>query len=332
MEATAMLNNPTDSVDISFASYLAAREKTSKGHTISGVPDYAFDLDIEMRRRINAIPGITRFFKAITETYMPYYRQELSMHGVLCGPNQYPEIHEMGAECARRLGIGIPQIYVKFDVVLNAYTYALENTEPIIVVTSPIVERFSPGELKTVIGHECGHIHNLHGVYNVAAEVILQAVSGGASAIPGLSAVVAFATTGVRIMFKDWSRCAEITSDRAGLICSDSVRDAVMVDAKIAMGGGEALKDINIDEYLKQIDTTQSTVGRYMEVLNTHPLLHKRILATKLFSQSDVYHQWRPDQKTPDTHTLPKAEIDRRCREFISVFKKAKKQKGAPVK
>ena len=329
MEATATFSNPTDSVDISFASYLAAREKASREHTIGGVPDYAFDLDIEMRRRINAIPGIAGFFKAITENYIPFQRQQLNMQAVLCGPNQYPEIYEMGADCARTLGVGIPQIFIKYDVVMNAFALAVENTEPIIVLNSPIVERMSPGELKTIIGHECGHLHNLHGVYNVASNVILEAVSGGAKAIPGLSLIVGFLTMGVQLMFKDWSRCAEITCDRAGLICCGDVKDAVMVNAKLAMGGVDALKNINIDEYLKQIDTTQSTVGRLMEIEATHPLAHKRILATKLFSRSDLYCQWRPDQKTPDTQTLPKTEVDRRCREFISVFKKAKKQKGA---
>ena len=329
MEATAILNNPTDSVDINFARYLAAREKTSKEHTTGGVPDYAFDLDTEMRRWINAIPGITRFFKAVTESYIPYYRQQLSMGAVLCGPNQYPEIHDMGADCARRLGIGIPQIYVKYALEMNAFAIAVENTEPIIILHSPLVERMTPGELKAVIGHECGHLHNLHGMYNTAAEVILSVTAGGAGAIPGISQIVGLLTAGVRLMFKDWSRCAEITCDRAGLICAGNVKDAVMVDAKLAMGGADVLKDINIDEYLKQIETTQSTVGRFMEIENTHPLSHKRILATKLFSQSDLYYQWRPDQKTPDMQILPKTEVDRRCREFISVFKKAKKGASA---
>jgi Zn-dependent protease with chaperone function len=254
------------------------------------------------------------------------------MQAVLCGPNQYPEIHEMGADCARRLGIGIPQIFVKYDVVMNAYALSIEDAEPIIVLQSPIVERMTPGELKTVIGHECGHIHNLHGVYNVAAEVILNATAGGAGAIPGLSAIIGLLTVGVRLMLLDWSRCAEITCDRAGLICGGSARDAMMVNAKLAMGGAEVLKDIDIDEYLKQIDTTQATVGRLMEIANTHPLSHKRILAAKLFSRSDALFAWRPDMKTPETQILPKAEVDRRCREFISVFKKAKKRKEGAAK
>jgi Zn-dependent protease with chaperone function len=329
---TAAISNPTDSVDISFASYLAAREKAGKEHMIGGVPDYAFDLDLEMRRRINAIPGIFRFFKAITENYMPWFRQQLNLGAVLTGPNQYPDIHEAGVDCARRLGIGIPQIYVKYDVQMNAYTYAVEDSEPLIVLHSAIVENMTPGELKTIIGHECGHIHNNHGIYNIAAEVLFGAAAGGASVIPGLSAAVALLTAGFRIMFMDWSRCAEITCDRAGFISGGDLKDAMMVNAKLAMGGIDALKDINIDEYLKQIDVSQATVGRFMEMMNTHPVSHKRILATKLFNQCDLFYKWRPDLKTPDTQVLPKTEVDRRCREFIQIYKKAKDRKGDAAK
>jgi Zn-dependent protease with chaperone function len=322
--------NPTDSVDISFGKYLAARERAGASHMTGGVPDYAFDLDLEMRRRINAVPGIFRFFKAVTENYVPFQRQQLTLTGVRTGPNQYPEIHEMGVECARRLGIGIPQIYIQYDVQMNAFAVSVEDTEPIICLTSAIVQAMTPGELKSVIGHECGHIHNNHGIYNIAADVLTTGAAGGIAAIvPGLAAVMSLITAGVRIMFLDWSRCAEVTCDRSGMICSDDPKDAFMVNAKLGFGGGSALADINIDEYLKQTGDTQATVARFMEIANTHPVSHKRILAEKLFLQSDLFFQWRPEFKTPDTNVMPKAEVDRRCREFISVFKKAKKGKSA---
>ena len=49
------------------------------------------------------------------------------MQMIAVGPRQFPEIHSLGEACARRLGIGIPQIFVFPSPDLNAYTYATDD-------------------------------------------------------------------------------------------------------------------------------------------------------------------------------------------------------------
>ncbi|MCL2814448.1 MAG: M48 family metallopeptidase [Oscillospiraceae bacterium] len=325
--------NPTDAVDISLQKYISAREKTSRAHMEKGVPDYAFDLDIEMRRKIDAIPFMYKFFEYIMKTHMPKIRQQLNLDCILTGPNQYPEIYEMGEECARRLGIGIPKMYVKYDPYMNASAHAFDDSEPIIVLHTSLIDAMTPGELKMIIGHECGHIHNNHMTYKQAGEIILAVTAGAAKAIvPGLRPFITLFTSGVRVLFQDWSRCAEITCDRAGIINADNALEAIMAQAKIKTGGIEALNGINLDEYVRQIDDSQSTPGRLLEILNTHPASQKRILAGKLFSQCEILYKWRPEWKTPDMVVLPKSLTDKKCREFISVFRSAKKSdKGAKI-
>ena len=147
--------NPTKAVDINLQKYISLRERSSQAHMEMGIPDYAFDLDIEMRRKIDAIPFMYEFFETIQKTQMPLIRQGLNLECILTGPNQFPEIYEMGVECARRLGIGIPKIYVKYNPVINAMAYAFDDAEPVIVVHTSLIDAVTPGELKTIIGHEC---------------------------------------------------------------------------------------------------------------------------------------------------------------------------------
>jgi len=325
--------NPTDAVDISLRKYIAARERTSQAHMEKGIPDYAFDLDIEMRRKIDAVPGMYKFFEYILKTQMPKIRQEQNLDCILTGPNQYPEIYEMGEECARRFGIGIPKMYIKFDPMINAFALAVEDSEPIIVLHTSLIQALSPGELKCVIGHECGHIHNNHVIYRIASEMILQIGTGVAgAAIPGLQVFLGLFTVGVKVLFQDWSRCAEITCDRAGAIVADDANDSVTAQAKIKTGGIAALDGINLDEYIRQIDESQATSGRLLETFNTHPVTHKRVLAGRLFSKCETLYKWRPEWKTPGMEVKSKAEIDRQCREFISVFRNAKKNSGRAKK
>ena len=321
-----LTSNPTKEVDISLQKYISARERTSQAHMEKGIPDYAFDLDIEMRRKIDAVPLMYKFFDYIMKTYMPMFRQELNLGCILTGPNQFPEIYDMGEECARRLGIGIPKVYVKYDPYLNASAYAFDDAEPIIVVHTSLIEAMTPGELKVIIGHECGHIHNNHVTYKMASEMILQVGTGtAATLIPGLELFLSLFTVGVRVLFQDWSRCAEITCDRAGVICADDLKDTVMALAKMQTGGIGSLDGINFDEYIRQIDESQSTPGRLLEMFSTHPITHKRVLAARLFSQCDLLYKWRPEWKTPDMIVQPKLMTDKKCREFISVFRNVKK-------
>ena len=45
------------------------------------------------------------------------------------------------------------------------------------MIHSSLYERLTPGELKTVIGHECGHIHNMHGVYSIMVVILFEGAS-----------------------------------------------------------------------------------------------------------------------------------------------------------
>ncbi|PKM52198.1 MAG: peptidase M48 Ste24p [Firmicutes bacterium HGW-Firmicutes-7] len=318
--------NPTDDVDISFKNYVNTRQKSFATHMINGVPDYSFSLDFKLRQKINAAPGMFQFFKAVNKYLVPYMKQQYNLSCIAVGPNQYSDIYEMGQECARKLGIGVPQIFVQPDIaVLNAFTYASDDSAPIIVVTSELIERLTPGELKTVIGHECGHIHNNHGIYNAAGSVILNTATVGAIAlIPGLQQVLKFVTTGVRWMFYSWIRAAEVTCDRAGAICSNCIEDVSRTDAKLGFGGAKSLEHINIEEYIKQIDQMMATPVRFLEMERTHPLTAKRILANKVFESCDVLYTWRPEWKMPDMNLISKEEADKRCESFISVLSKKK--------
>lgn len=315
-----MAYNPTQEVDISFNNYVNARKRELSAHMINGVPDYSFSMDNSMRQRMNSIPGMYKFFKALMNQIVPIQRQMKNMECIAVGPNQYREIYEIGEECAKRLGIGVPQIYVQYDVRMNAFALASEDAAPVIIVTTSIVDNLTKGELKTVIGHECGHIHNNHSIYNTAANILTGTMTIGLSTIPGLKQIIGLLSMGAKYMLLNWSRCAEITCDRAGLICADSIDDCIRAEAKLRFGGVKALENINIDEYLKQIEQIQSTPVRLLEAESTHPITAKRILAYKIFNQCDVLYSWRPDWKTPDMKLITKQEADKKCESFISVL------------
>lgn len=315
--------NPTDAVDISFNTYVNQRKRDLSSHMLNGIPDYTFPLDFSLRQKINAMPGMYQLFKAILTYLVPFKRQELNLQDIAVGPNQYPEIYAVGEECARRLGIGVPKIFIKYDVVINACTYASEDAEPVIEINSALIDNFTIDEIRTIIGHECGHIHNNHTIYNVAAQLVAGTLEIAlVKAIPGLAQLIALLSVGAKLLLATWSRAAEVTCDRAGMICSHSYEDTVMALAKLGFGGVQSLQHINLDEYIKQVEKMQQTVVRYEELQTDHPLTPKRVLAAKLFNECETLYNWRPDWKKPDMDLVSKAETDKKCESFIAVSSK----------
>jgi Zn-dependent protease with chaperone function len=313
------MNNPTNSIDISFDRYVEERSYKVSLHTEGGIPDYAFATDYALRQKLKAIPGVYSFFKAVTSQVVPLQKQKLSMNSLKVGPSQYPDIYEMTKDCARTLGIGIPTVYIENSVgVMNAYAMATEDTEPLVILTSSIVERCTPQELKAIIGHECGHIHNNHGIYNIAANVLINETIGR---VPLPIQVAALLSTSIRLALQAWSRAAEVTCDRAGIICCGEEESTSSVHAKLMSGGMLNRGEANIDEVMKQYEHFRSTPVRLLELGSTHPSSVRRIFAAKEFVNSEVYYKWHPEQKTPGQVLYSKQELDARCDKFVSVLK-----------
>ncbi|NLE13865.1 MAG: M48 family metallopeptidase [Clostridiales bacterium] len=311
--------NPTNEISVSFSEYLRERSTRLDKHLSGGIPDYAFAADYATRQKIAAIPGVFKLGKALTSQIVPRQRQLLNMQALRVGPNQFPEIYKMVTECASLLGIGVPSVFVMPEVAtINAYAYATEDAEPVIVLNSALVERLTPREIKAVIGHECGHIHNNHGIYNILAELIINGIG---LLIPGAREILAAISLPLRTAILTWGRAAEITCDRAGIICCGEAESTISTHAKFVSGGLLSGQETNIEALLEQYDTLRTSPVRLLELISTHPAGVRRILAAKEFMNSQVYYDWHPEQKTGGAVYYSKQELDSRCAKYVSVTK-----------
>lgn len=324
--------NPTDRIDLDFGRYLSRRKSELAEHTAEGgIADYSFSLDHHLRRRIAGLAPARAAAQALVTLAVPLQKQVELLESVAVGPRQYPEIHALGEDCARRLGIGVPRIFLR-SMPSGAFTIATDNVAPIVVLSSSLVSSLTPAELKFVIGHECGHIHNLHGVYNTAAELLVNPLAQGlmeqvVSAGVALNVlktslhvdfVAGLIQAGLKLFFLHWSRCAEITCDRAGVICCGDPAAAESALLKIVTGGVSSLKGFNLEEYLRQLGEVRSSPWRFQEFQSTHPLIFKRIEAIRAFSGCSVLHAWRPELKTDESRS--KEETDELCQRIVSIF------------
>lgn len=309
--------NPTTALDVRFDAFVARRDSKYEAHIIGGCPDYSFATDLSLRRRIHALPAVYPFFRALTNTYAPRARQQINMTGLRVGPEQYPEIHAMAIDCADTLGIGIPTMYIVPDNTVNAYTIATDDAAPIIVLHSGLVERLQPSELKAIIGHECGHIHNNHGVFQIALDLIL----GTGLNIPVVNQILALLSLPLRLLLLNWQRAGEVTSDRAGMICADDPMDAIHAMAKLTQGALLNQQGVNVDALLKQYEMLRQTPVRFLELTTTHPTTVRRVLAMLEFENSQTLYSWRPSPRPSSQRLLTKEELDANCAKYTNVTK-----------
>jgi Zn-dependent protease with chaperone function len=170
-------------------------------------------------------------------------------------------------------------MYVTVDPVPNAWTYG--HTKPFITLTSGLIDMMSDEELFFVIGHEMGHIKAGHVLYGTMARNIAAIVALLGEATLGIGALLG---RGLAFALYEWYRCAELTCDRAALLCVQDLEPARSTFMKLAGGTTRLASEMDRDEFLRQIreyeEVDRSTLDKAYKVLltvqRTHPFAMQR--------------------------------------------------------
>lgn len=201
---------------------------------------------------------------------------------------QFPDVHRAYLEAAATLDVTeIPELYVLADPTLNAMAIGID--QPIVVVTSALVELADPDELRFVLGHELGHVLSGHALYTTMLLQLMR-LSGTLSWLSigalGLRAVLA--------ALHEWARKAELSGDRAGLLAVQDPAVAQRVHMKLASGGH--LEDLDIvsfqsqgDEYLRTPDMRDSVLKLLLLEARSHPFAVVRAAEVRSWVGSGGY-------------------------------------------
>lgn len=288
-----------------FQNYVDRKKNPGGGHEErGGFGDYAFSGDLRVLRRLNQLVPVRVIVEATVRAWKSFRKNELLGTSVKVSSRQFPHLHAQVVECAEMLDIPTPAVYVTESPHINAGTFGT-NTESFIIINSALIDKLDEAELKFVIGHECGHIQNNHVVYHTAARALAQ----------GMGIYVKWASLPASMALDAWSRRGEITCDRAGLVCAKDKEAALRAMMKIALGSHKLFEDMDVEEFLSQLEGVNEGVGRFAELFRSHPYVPKRVKALKLFAESSYYHNL-----IGETGGRPLDEIDREVEEVVQVL------------
>ncbi len=201
---------------------------------------------------------------------------------------QFPALHFALSDVARVLDAAeVPEMYVAANPVLNATTIGM--SKPVIVLNSGLVDLLDEEELRFVIAHELGHALSGHAVYQTLLQRLLQ-MTGILSSLP-------FGGLGVRAIVAalfEWSRKAELSADRAGLLATQDPAVAIRVQMQLASGGHLADLDTTSflaqgQEYLDAIDLRDSVLKLLLVENRSHPFAVVRAAELRRWVDSGAY-------------------------------------------
>jgi Zn-dependent protease with chaperone function len=265
---------------LDFEKFVEARRNERPGEKAGHSHAYAYISDKNTRAAFERMKAVELAVAAGVRMFKHVGKAELLGHAVKVGPRQFPRVHALAQRCSDTLGIAVPTLYVVNNPHLNAATYGT-NDDSFVMIHSALVDHLSDEELLSVIGHECGHIHNSHVVYLTAMHYLTH-MAGLFIRSVGLPALLAL---------RAWSRRAEITCDRAGALCAGELDIAMRALTKLALGSRKLYDQLDMEAFLEQHDEAQESVGRYSEIFSTHPWLPKRVLALRSFGDSELFRR-----------------------------------------
>ncbi|TDO43157.1 Zn-dependent protease with chaperone function [Kribbella sp. VKM Ac-2527] len=184
---------------------------------------------------------------------------------------QFPKVHRLYTEAATTLDVRtLPELYVINSPIWNAVTIGMDK--PFIVLNSALLQGLDDEETRFILGHELGHAQSGHALYQ-SLLLWLMRLTGAVNWMPigalGLRAIIA--------ALHEWSRKAELSGDRAGLLAVQDPAVALRVQMKLASGGQLAELDTTAflaqgTEYEGAGDLRDSVLKLLLLEAQTHPL------------------------------------------------------------
>ncbi len=208
-------------------------------------------------------------------------RRQLLGSAIRLTPDMAPDIHAIVDGCRNKLGIESPvESFVYPGATFNAAAVHPDGGRLLVIMSSSLLEAFEPDELRFVTGHELGH--HLFEHHRIPLAALL---SGKSRVGPGL----------VLQLFA-WQRYAEISADRAGVVCAGGLDPAARSLFKLASGLRGGRIKVRIDQFLAQVGDLREESGRIgrdddaarADWFATHPFSPLRLQAAELFSKSEL--------------------------------------------
>jgi Zn-dependent protease with chaperone function len=279
---------------------------------------------------LRSIPMLDTVVRKLIEYgYERAFEQMLLGNAVRIGDDQMPAVWSAHRAAVARLDIQqVPDLYLMQIPFINAM--AVGSQKPMVVLNSATVSVLDELELRTVLGHEAGHILSDHVMYSTALMILLS--------IPGrLPFFAGLPLLAVKLALLEWFRAAELSCDRAATLVNRSPMTTCQTLMVIA--GGAASRKLSLDAFVAQAAEYEEwepgwdKLGRFRsELMQTHAFPVRRVSELMKWVRSGDYDRIMSGEyrKTTDK-TKPREEAGDAAEHYAEKFRTIFKEVGEGV-
>lgn len=225
---------------------------------------------------------------------------ESTFNGILLGEKQMPHIYSQAVKAARILGLThMPDVYLSGERPWDCLTFGTEK-DSFIVIGSAIAGNFQSHDLFFLLAREMGHCQAGHALWKTVIRFLIGEQSQAKGFMAGgiMNAIKSpgqLIVNAVEVPLLAWARQAEITADRAGLLCIGSEEIARRVLISWSLRSSHLFKQINIKAWLEQQQAGEEDSYSKLSELTTSstPYLGRRLKLLSDFAKSPELEHWR---------------------------------------
>lgn len=205
---------------------------------------------LDKLKRLPLLPQlVSKFYEVGLDRWLYCYNMGMA---VRCGPHQYKTLHGIMRECATILDVPEPELYVSSNPFPNAFAGGVER--PYITLRSSIIDTMNDEQLYHLIGHELGHIKANHVLYFSIAWLMFPLLNLLGKRTAGVTDAATYA---LGLAYYEWSRQAEFSADRAGLLCAQDLDVSLQAQVSLTAGPHRFRDEMSMDAFMEQARTYQ---------------------------------------------------------------------------
>jgi Zn-dependent protease with chaperone function len=256
---------------------------------------FVYPGDEEALAALKAIPAAPQLLTYLQENFseeLMFLQNNQQM--IRASYHSYASLYRLVERCCEILSLPTPELFISTDPTMNAYSAGQRHT--CIVLNSELVENMTVDELSFVIGHELGHLKCSHGLYRTLGDLLIENwdLVSSLAPVPGLGML----RVPLLLAYWEWFRRAELTCDRAGLLCVQD-RDAGMHALSKLAGKINGYEDeLNIESAMKQAEAGKEVKNKLVLLVsiinaaqNDHPFVPVRLKQLAEFAASEQYRK-----------------------------------------
>lgn len=264
---------------------------------LTGISADAFVSDsdkwaLDKLKKLPLLPQlVSKFYEVGIDRWLYCYNMSSSIR---CGPNQYPTLYNIMRESCKVMDMPEPELYVSNNPFPNAFAGGVER--PYVTLRSSMIDTMTDEELYFIMGHELGHIKAKHILYFSVGSLLFPLLDLLGRRTMGASDVATYALV---LAFYEWSRQAEFSSDRAGLLVAQDPMTAMRSQIKLAAGPSRLASELSEEAFMEQARAYQDAdtldkLGKFvlfatMGKTLTHPMPVHRTQELERWVQTGAY-------------------------------------------